>query len=1147
MAAPSLKFRRVHVRRMPGVESAFDVDGLSPGINVVFGPNGCGKSRTAAAINALLWPAGHERLSLGGVATIDGDDWRVDLDAGAVRYQRDGAESGAPHLPPADARDRYNLPLHELLRDDRAEAFAQTILRESAGGYDLRSAAEAVGARAGASVPRKESDSLKAAARALKDAEGAQRALLDEERNLADFERSAAEARSAAGRAELLQVARRCRGLRESLAAAEVDFARFPAGVGLLRGDEPQTLRRLDDEPRDARATLERSTAERQASERVIAECDLGDGGSCDEVLRRLPPLLQRLAELRNTLDAQARLRDGAAAERDKARGAISPKVSDEQVARTKAGTMREVAEFARDLMKTSGDVTARDAMQAWLGAPGPAADAEKTSHGLRLLWQWLNAAPAAPAAGARRTWVDVVAAVVILAQAVVLAWTVHRAFAATALLPVLLLLRPRRAAPGKTADARAVTAEAFAKTGLPGPHEWTADRVATAADLLARQLAAERVDAEKSQRWEALSPRRKELDAHLKRLDVKRQFLAAHFGVGPDTDPLSLVTLASAVAAWQEADGRLARAAAEYDSALERFNDDLSAAAALLRPFGYEVGDVSSVAGAVDGLRDRQARRRAAEQSMEAAVDRAASAQRQIDGASQQIAATYERLGLDAGDEATLRRWCGQRADYEAARQEVERAALELQLAERALDAEPSLRDAAAEQVDAGLRDAAEAAARAAALHEQMVAIRTRVDAAKKGADVEAALSAHDAARAALAGRREGDCRAVAAWALVEQLRNETRDRHRPAVFHRARQVFSAVTQGRYRLDFDDSTDPPGFRAVDTSTGAGHGLDELSSGTRLQLLLSVRVAFVEEQEQGLKLPLLLDETLANSDETRARAIIDATVAIARSGRQVFYFTAQLDEVAKWRSILEESGDVPFRLVDLAAVRGMAATERLPLRDVEPLPQAEVPEPVGLSREQYAALLQVPRFDPTLQEIGGTHLWHLIDDPAVLHKFLKLRVNTWGQLRTLGEFNAATLVNGSRDALRKAAASARALEAMGDALRVGRGRPLDRRAVLDSGAVTDKFVEPVCELLGEVGHDAAKLVEALDEGRVLYFRKEAVARLRAYFCETGHLDERAPLSAEQVRVRVLAAVADDVRSGAFDPARVDAYLAACAR
>ena len=70
-----------------------------------------------------------------------------------------------------------------------------------------------------------------------------------------------------------------------------------------------------------------------------------------------------------------------------------------------------------------------------------------------------------------------------------------------------------------------------------------------------------------------------------------------------------------------------------------------------------------------------------------------------------------------------------------------------------------------------------------------------------------------------------------------------------------------------------------------------------------------------------MKVPLILDETLGNSDERRAQEIIDAAMEICRDGRQVFYFTAQQDEVSKWRQFLASSDDVPHQLIDLAEVR----------------------------------------------------------------------------------------------------------------------------------------------------------------------------------------------------------------------------------
>jgi hypothetical protein len=136
-------------------------------------------------------------------------------------------------------------------------------------------------------------------------------------------------------------------------------------------------------------------------------------------------------------------------------------------------------------------------------------------------------------------------------------------------------------------------------------------------------------------------------------------------------------------------------------------------------------------------------------------------------------------------------------------------------------------------------------------------------------------------------------------------------------------------------------------------------------------------------------------------------------------------------------------------------------------------------------------------------------------------------------------------VNGSADAYRRAAAAARALEALADAWRVGRGRPVDRQVILDSGAVTANFIDRVAAVAESVGGDAAELIAALEDGEVPRFRSEAIANLRAYFGEHGYLDERPPLSNEQVRARMLAAVAEDVRGGHFDAARVDEYLADC--
>src|SRR5690606_36892234 len=136
-------------------------------------------------------------------------------------------------------------------------------------------------------------------------------------------------------------------------------------------------------------------------------------------------------------------------------------------------------------------------------------------------------------------------------------------------------------------------------------------------------------------------------------------------------------------------------------------------------------------------------------------------------------------------------------------------------------------------------------------------------------------------------------------------KLKEETREQGKPQVLKRASEIFSRITSGRYSLEVD----PQGtaFRAYDHKIGLGQRLDELSSGTRVQLILAVRLAFLEQQEVNVTMPLLADELLANSDDARAAAIIEALTEISRDGRQIIYFTAQQDEVQKWKAKLHNS------------------------------------------------------------------------------------------------------------------------------------------------------------------------------------------------------------------------------------------------
>ena len=146
-AARGLTIEALTLRRAPGIEGGFDVTGLCAGVNVVYGPNASGKTTLARAITALLWPRSADTLTtLNGAFPLNGADWRVTLDAGRVTCQRDGQPADPPPFSATDLRDRYMLALHDLLAietDNRD--FADAILRESSGGYNVSQAMQALG------------------------------------------------------------------------------------------------------------------------------------------------------------------------------------------------------------------------------------------------------------------------------------------------------------------------------------------------------------------------------------------------------------------------------------------------------------------------------------------------------------------------------------------------------------------------------------------------------------------------------------------------------------------------------------------------------------------------------------------------------------------------------------------------------------------------------------------------------------------------------------------------------------------------------------------------------------------------------------------------------------------------------------------
>jgi uncharacterized protein YhaN len=149
---------------------------------------------------------------------------------------------------------------------------------------------------------------------------------------------------------------------------------------------------------------------------------------------------------------------------------------------------------------------------------------------------------------------------------------------------------------------------------------------------------------------------------------------------------------------------------------------------------------------------------------------------------------------------------------------------------------------------------------------------------------------------------------------ALAAQRDDFERD-HQPETLTRAGAYLARLTAGKYTRVWT----PAGEHrlVVDDDLRQSLRVEQLSSGTREQLFLSIRLALIDRhRERGDDLPVLLDDVCANFDQSRTEAAVETLADFAARGPQVLLFTCHL-HLAR---LFEEAGITPVRLPEPEAV-----------------------------------------------------------------------------------------------------------------------------------------------------------------------------------------------------------------------------------
>ena len=1137
MAKPSLIFHEIRLGGMPGFEldDRFTVRGLGGGLTVVHGPNGIGKTTLARAMQLLMWsdlPAGRT-VHLEARASLAGAEQRRLRSGDSLSVRgADGAELDDP-VPwlGQEVQNRYFIGIQDLLQREQPgrdpnEAFARAV-RTQTQGVDL----DEVGRRVEAleSLSGRPNNDYRAVLEArqqvvrLRDLQWRNRDLEQEIGGLAaQLEDRPGRIRTREALAERVQALR----LAAELLALEAPLEPFRAVEAALEplqahfGDAFE--QRLADRA-EQEAQAGRIEADLAATRADLAYLDLqAEARAADlEEARRLRRALEA-AELQ-VAAVRARGRQAVAAREAWLASSAWLDGCDGTLPPITARMLEDAGRIAGQLEDAWATQAAWEAVAAALEPQGGAAPAGSGRLALGLLQGWL-AADAQVRARVQRldreqagrgqrglAWGLLAGALVlaVLAAAVPLAqgnrapgpWL---AGLAGICLAVAMALLRRTGGPEPAGEApeavRRYLEDRLAALGFQGP--WDESRVKALTEaLLDREVAC----ADAAARQQLLATARDGADRELQR---RRELLAdqarglAGLGEGPALLERKgfLGLVVHHVKELQEHREAVAQAEGDLAGATEALEACRMEADLLLERYGRrEEGRHPQALDSLHGLLARAldlqgtcadlARRLPAER------EKAAEARRRLE------AFLAGAGGLDEAAFAALwRRWLAWTGPHGAWADKLRAVrATSFRFPETAAHLAPFLdhretplqvrREALAE-AQALAAGELEAAGAALAALEEVQRRHTTQELLLAGFLREGALAAAiQEAEARCRGLEEARLGALAGRALdlvLARQKQLVEEQDRPEVVRLASEHFLRFTN-RYELTYADGR----FLARDGQLRLDPGA--LSDGTRVQLLLAVRLAFVEQNER-VQLPIFLDEVLANADDQRADAIVRTVLQIAATGRQVFYFTAQRDELERWRQLEGAGGNPP---VDLAAVRNQAVAELLPLpgRDWEP---PAVPDPGGRPLLDYVRGLEgaagpalwtpLERQHPYLALVAG--------DEELLAGLLRRRVLTLGNLKRVAALDP-------REPYPEIAATLQVLEQAQELLRRYRGRPLTAEAIqeIDLRGFGPALKTRLAGLLDEAGGDLEALFRAGLPG-AFSAREEA---LRAWLEDHGHL------------------------------------------
>lgn len=1134
--------RRLNINRLPGIENSFSVEFSGAGFHIIHGPNGIGKSSLCKAIQYLYWNDAKKRIpvSVAGQFEFDGDLWLVERDISNYQWSMiDGKESAAPDLPPNHQSKYFFLQLRDLMdpSQDSVTDIAAQINRQMAGGYDLDGVVKAYPAVSQYNK-RKFDKAFSAASRGVEKEKKEQTSLQSNEDRLSSLETNLSSFKADVSRKASVERALGMLGRQKELDGLNIKIANYPANLSKLIGDEADRIRALEEKsnryseqvkqlevdmlsaenafqdtklsaPLDSELLIEQKT---QADELIRHETSIEIAKS--EIAANEGKLKTALKVFGKAVDANRIFNLQEHLQIYEFLGKyLSIQSQKEHIESTLALLEKNIIEHTGDNDPSQLDI-ALSALRMWLRAPAT----EATQHIKHLRKKLLVAGGIVLLLGILSIFPSFLAKT--------------DAIIAVGLCSILASMYLIRIALGSSSSATAESrehAEATFKLGkIKGPDEWDVPSVKTLVSELERKQSTIKSGLEYAQLQTSEKQRLEHELAGLNKkhadIEVQRQKLADELGLG-NIPVLQLVECARILENIREIQMNLKASQSQIANVLQDRNQLLEQLTAYLIEHGGQPPSGGIAAKTkIDSLNERN-------QRYEKALLKKKSAEQQIQRldsekiqAEQDIQKIFADLSLEHGDMLQLNEMLELRDEYLDLRNQISnlKSQIDLDLQELESAGDLNLHNLQPGEL-LGLKEQCEKAEqKVEEISREIAEINTLINAAKKGSSMQDLIAAREEKRVDLQEAREKELHARAVHFLINQVKSQYQEKRMPRLLERARDHFSRFTRHAYELQLSHHEGKPTLRAIELQSGKFRELEELSDGTRVQLLIAARLSFAEEIERGNTMPLFLDEALDQSDPQRFEAIVRSLGQICQDqGRQIVYLTSDPVDEIRIKHALEQEGCKLSSTIDLGKTRNMSTR----VDDLDKLRfnlNSSIPEPSGKSFQEYGMMLDVPEFRP----INGWHSQHffylLPEQKDVLHRFVKNGIQFAGQWDVVKNQPLAKQLCSDFPTPEEVANRIELLKVFCNLWSIGRGRPVDQHDIENSSAISNTYIQAVSKIAQEVKGDAPGLINTLNQRadpRLKGIRQEHINNLEQYLLNTGHIDDRETLETEELLLK----------------------------